>query len=120
MKRVISVSLGSSSRNHSAEVELLGEKFVVERIGTDGDKEKAIELIKELDGKVDAFGMGGIDLYLYNASKRYVIKDALPLMEAAQKTPIVDGSGLKNTLERRVIKYIDENMFSLKNKKYLW
>ncbi|MCX7695753.1 MAG: quinate 5-dehydrogenase [Caloramator sp.] len=119
MKRVVSVSLGSSSRNHSAEVELLGEKFIVERIGTDGDKEKAIELIKELDGKVDAFGMGGIDLYLYNASKRYVIKDAIPMMEAAKKTPIVDGSGLKNTLERRVIKYIDENLFPLKDKKVL-
>jgi len=120
MKKVVSISIGSSTRNKTAEVEILGEKFVIERIGTDGDLKKAIELIKELDGKVDAFGMGGIDLYLSAGKKRYVIKDALPLKKAAKITPIVDGSGLKNTLERKVIKYIQEKgIVDLKYKKVL-
>ncbi|GAB6118545.1 hypothetical protein JCM16816_21420 [Thermoanaerobacter brockii subsp. lactiethylicus] len=120
MKKVVSISIGSSTRNKTAEVEILGEKFVIERIGTDGDLKKAIELIKELDGKVDAFGMGGIDLYLSAGKKRYVIKDALPLKNAAKITPIVDGSGLKNTLERKVIKYIQEKgIVDLKDKKVL-
>jgi hypothetical protein len=120
MKRVVSISIGSSTRNKTAEVEILGEKFVIERIGTDGDLKKAIELIKELDGKVDAFGMGGIDLYLSAGKKRYVIKDALPLKNAAKITPIVDGSGLKNTLERKVIKYIQEKgIVDIKEKKVL-
>jgi hypothetical protein len=120
MKRVVSISIGSSTRNKTAEVEILGEKFVIERIGTDGDLKKAIELIKELDGKVDAFGMGGIDLYLSAGKKRYVIKDALPLKNAAKITPIVDGSGLKNTLERKVIKYIQKKgIVDLKGKKVL-
>ncbi len=108
MKRVVSVSLGSSSRDHSVETEILGEKFKIERIGTDGDKEKAVAKIKELDGKVDAFGMGGIDLYIFAGRRKYVLRDAKPLAAAAVKTPIVDGSGLKNTLERRVISYLDE------------
>lgn len=82
MKRIVSVSIGSSTRNHVAEAELLGEKFIIERIGTDGDMNKAIEMIKELDGKVDAIGMGGIDLYVYSSNKRYTIKDAVPMMEA--------------------------------------
>ncbi|KRQ86665.1 hypothetical protein ABG79_01412 [Caloramator mitchellensis] len=119
MKRIVSVSLGSSSRNHRAEAELLGEKFVVERIGTDGDLEKVIELIKEMDGKVDAFGMGGIDLYVYADDKRYEIKDAVKIKEAAKTTPIVDGSGLKNTLERKVIKHINDSVINLKGKKVL-
>ena len=34
----------------------LGERYLVRRIGTDGDKQKAIELIQELDGKVAAIG----------------------------------------------------------------
>ncbi|EIV99830.1 hypothetical protein [Thermoanaerobacter siderophilus] len=120
MKRVVSISIGSSTRNKTAEVEILGEKFIIERIGTDGDLKKAIELIKELDGKVDAFGMGGIDLYLSAGNKRYIIKDALPLKNAAKITPIVDGSGLKNTLERKVIKYIQKKgIVDLKGKKVL-
>jgi hypothetical protein len=109
MKHVVSVSLGSSSRNHSVETEFLGEKFLIERIGTDGDLEKAEALIKELNGKVDALGMGGIDLYLTAGDRRYVIRDARRLARAAKNTPIVDGSGLKGTLERRVVRYLSQS-----------
>lgn len=103
MKRVVSVSLGSSRRDHAFETDFMGQTFRIERIGTDGDWDKAINLIRELDGKVDAFGMGGIDLYIYLAGKPYIIKDAKRLMAEARKTPMVDGSGLKNTLERKCI-----------------
>jgi hypothetical protein len=34
---------------------------------------KMIEMIKELDGKVDCFGLGGMDLYAYAGEKRYLI-----------------------------------------------
>ena len=119
MKHVVSISLGSSSRNHSVEAEFLGEKFKIERIGTDGDKKKAIQLIEELDGKVDAFGMGGIDLYICIGKKKYLLKDAANIAKAAKKTPIVDGSGLKNTLERKVIEYLnDEYGLKFKDKKF--
>jgi hypothetical protein len=119
MKRVVSVSLGSSKRNHVAQAEIFGEKFIIERIGTDGDFNKAIELIEEMDGKVDAFGMGGIDIYLHGENKKYIIKDAIPIREAAKKTPMVDGSGLKNTLEKIVIEYINKKIMPLENKKVL-
>ncbi len=108
MKNIVSVSLGSSKRNSVAELEILGEQVRIERIGTDGDQHKAIQLIQEMDGKVDAFGMGGIDLYVWAGKKRYVLRDAVPIAKAAKITPIVDGSGLKNTLERRVIYYLQE------------
>jgi len=120
MKRVVSVSLGSSKRDHKVETNILGEQFVIERIGTDGDMEKAVSYIRELDGKIDAFGMGGIDLYIVAGTKRYMLRDAKRLKEAAKITPIVDGSGLKNTLERKVIEYLTENQhIDLHNKKIL-
>lgn len=120
MKRVVSVSLGSPERDHKAVVDIAGETFEVERIGTDGDIEKAINLIRELDGKVDAFGMGGIDLYLNGGNKKYIIKDAIPIYNAAKISPIVDGTFIKNTLERKIVKYIDDrNIIALNNKKVL-
>lgn len=106
MKKVVSVSLGSSKRNHQASAEFGGQTFLIERIGTDGDKDKAIELIRELDGKVDAIGMGGTDLYIFAGGKRYTFRESVKIAAAAKKTPIVDGSGLKNTLERRVIRVL--------------
>jgi len=109
MKRVVSVSLGSAKRDHAFETDFMGEHFLIERIGTNGDWDKAINLIRELDGKVDAFGMGGIDLYVHLAGKPYVIKDAKKLIAEARKTPMVDGSGLKNTLERKCIMDIQKD-----------
>lgn len=109
MKSVVSISLGSSKRNHAVEIELGGERYRIERIGTDGDMPKMIEMIKDLDGRVDAFGLGGMDLYIYAGSRRYTLRDARKVVSAAKKTPIVDGSGLKNTLERKVIQYLKEN-----------
>jgi hypothetical protein len=108
MKRVVSISLGSSKRDHQAMAEFGGQTFCIERIGTDGDKEKAIRLIGELDGKVDAFGMGGTDLYIYAGNKRYTFKESAQIAAAANHTPIVDGSGVKNTLERRVVQHLRE------------
>lgn len=120
MKRIVSVSLGSSRRNHRARLELLGETIEIERIGTDGDMQKAIALIRELDGKVDAFGMGGTDLYLVAGRRRYLLHASLPLARAAVRTPIVDGSGLKNTLERRVVRQLArDGVIDFPNKRVL-
>lgn len=119
MKKVVSVSLGSSKRDHEANIKLLDEDFDIKRLGTDGDFQKAQELLAKLDGKVDAFGLGGIDLYLWAGGKRYPIRDALKLKAVVAKTPIVDGSGLKNTLERKVIEYLIDKGMDLRGKKVL-
>lgn len=108
MKRVVSVSLGSARRDHKVVVELLGEQFEIARRGTDGDFNRALELLGELDGQVDAIGLGGIDVYVFVRQKRYAIQDGLKLMEAVKTTPVVDGSGLKNTLEREVVRILGE------------
>jgi hypothetical protein len=110
MKRAVSISIGSSTRNKAVEVELLGEKVCIERIGTDGDMEKAALMYKELDGKVDAFGVGGADLGLMVDKKWYPLHSVKPMVRFVQKTPIVDGEGLKNTLEKRLAPFIDERI----------
>jgi len=107
MKRAVSISIGSSKRNKAVEVELLGEKVRIERIGTDGDMEKAAQLYKELDGQVDAFGVGGADLGLMVDGKWYPLYSVQSMVRFIQKTPVVDGAGLKNTLEGRLGAFID-------------
>lgn len=102
MKRAVSVSLGSSSRDKRVVVKFKDKEISVERIGTDGDIEKAKRLYTEFDGKIDAFGVGGVDLYLRLDRREYPLRAALKLVEGVKKTPLVDGRGLKHTLERRV------------------
>lgn len=103
MKKAISISLGSSSRNKTVEIDLLGETVSIERRGVDGDVDKAIALFTELDGQYDAFGVGGIDLWVQMGQKRLPLHAAQKLIANVNKTPVVDGSGLKNTLEAHMV-----------------
>lgn len=103
MKRVVSVSLGSSSRDHRFETIVLGQPISIERIGTDGDTKRAKELLEELDGKVDALGLGGTDLYLRAGNRKYLIRQTASLVTNIRRTPFVDGGGLKASWERWLI-----------------
>jgi hypothetical protein len=110
MKRAVSISIGSSKRDKQVEVELCGEQVRIERIGTDGDMEKAARLYQELDGKVDAFGVGGADLGTLVAGKWYPLYSVQKMVRFVKKTPLVDGAGLKNTLEGRLAPFIDREI----------
>lgn len=110
MKRAVSISLGSSSRDKKVTLTLLGQEITIERIGTDGDVDKAIRLYRELDGKVDAFGVGGIDLGMTFAGRYYPLRDAQKLVADVRYTPVVDGGGLKLTLERTVAQFIEREI----------
>ena len=101
MKKAVSVSLGSSKRDKKVEIDLLGERVSLERRGVDGDVAKATALFTELDGKVDVLSVGGIDLWVNLGERRYRISAAHKLVQGVKQTPIVDGGGLKNTLERQ-------------------
>jgi hypothetical protein len=110
MKRAVSVSIGSSKRDKAVDVELLGEEVRIERIGTDGDMEKAAQLFRELDGEVDAFGVGGADLGVMADQKWYPLYSVQPMVRYIEETPVVDGAGLKNTLENQIAPYIDNHI----------
>ncbi len=118
MKRAVSISIGSSKRDKAVEVKLLGETVSIERIGTDGDMEKAAQMFKELDGKVDAFGLGGADLGIAIDNKFYGLRSVRSIVRFVKQTPLVDGAGLKNTLENRAAAFVDSKLGSyIKEKK---
>jgi hypothetical protein len=100
---IVSVSIGSTTRDKTVEAEFGGRKVLIERRGTNGDLKAARELMAQLDGKVDAFGMGGTDLYLFAAGRRYTLADSARIASGAKQTPVLDGSGLKRTLEPAAI-----------------
>lgn len=101
---MVSVSLGSATRDSLAHATILGRKFSIERRGTNGDLKAAGNLISALDGHVAAIGLGGIDLHLVAGSRRYKMRDGAKLAARAKSTPVVDGGGLKDSLERETIR----------------
>ena len=110
MKHAVSISLGSTTRDKKVTVTLLGEEITIERRGTNGNVDQAIRRFNELDGKVDAFGVGGIDLAVTVANRSYPLYDAKQLVAGVRHTPVVDGGGLKMTLERGLAQFLEQEI----------
>jgi hypothetical protein len=110
MKRAVSISIGSSKRDKAVTVKLLGEEVCIERIGTDGDMEVAALKYKELDGKVEAFGVGGADLGLMVDDKWYRLYSVEKMVRFIKHTPVVDGTGLKNSLENKAAPFVEDKL----------
>ncbi len=110
MKHAVSISIGSSERDKTVEINILGEDVRLERIGTDGDMEKAARLYGDLDGKVDCFGVGGALLGIMAEDKWSTMHSVQSLIRFVHQTPVVDGTGLKMTLEKQVTRVINEDL----------
>jgi len=100
MKRVVSISLGSSKRNKRVETTLRNEQIVLERIGADGDQKRMRQLFLEYDGQVDAFGFGGADLGL-DVNDHYFPLHSVRSIVAGVQSPVVDGGGIRTVVERQ-------------------
>ncbi len=110
MKTAVSISIGSSKRNKKYPLHILGQDVSIERVGTDGDMDKAAQLFHEMDGKVDAFGVGGADLGFLIGEKFYRMHSVTKLTRGVKTTPVVDGNGLKATLEYKVRPLLEKEL----------
>lgn len=119
MKRVLSISLGSCTRDHTVEAEFLGEHFWLSRQGTDGDFEKYLQMFREYDGKVDAFGIGGAEFYLLVNNRRYYFREIKPVRRAIRISKVGDGNGLKHLLAPYAIQALRDHGVELGGKKAL-
>ena len=114
-KHVVSVSWGRASET-MLRVELFGEAVTIERRRTDGSV-KGHSLISSLDGKVDAFGLGGIDRHLCRGRGIRWEGDRI-----AHRPTLADRrrQRAEDTLERWVIPYLQEQgLFSFAGKRIL-
>ena len=112
MKKILSISIGSSSRDHTTRHVFLGQECEITRRGTNGDVNKAAQLYREMDGKVDAFGIGGAGFYLQVADHRYYFREPKKFRNAIKVSKVGDGSRVKGLLEKRAFmaleKYLNE------------
>lgn len=110
MKRVVSVSLGSPARDHALTLHLRGEAVRVERRGVNGDLDAAVALLREIDGRVDAIGIGGIEFYLPIGRHRYHWRDAKRLRQAIRVSKVGDGNGVRALLARRAVTALEAHL----------
>jgi len=119
VKRVLSVSLGSSTRDHTTEADFMGEHFWLSRQGTDGDFDRYLQMYKDNDGKVDAFGIGGAEFYLWVNNRRYYFREIKKVQKVIKKSKVGDGNGIKHLLAPMAMQALREEGIELKGKKAL-
>src|SRR5512147_2692047 len=110
MKKILSVSVGSSSRDHTTRHVFLDQECELSRQGTDGDFDKAVQRYAEMDGKVDAFGVGGVEFFLRVGKKRYYFRDVQRIRKAIKVSKVGDGNGVKGLLERRAFQALEKHL----------
>jgi len=93
MIQVLSVSLGSSARDHTVELALLGRHLRVRRLGCDGDPRRALDLYRQYDGRVDAFGVGGAELDLRVGGRTDPLAYGRRIRRVVRHTPLADPPG---------------------------
>lgn len=106
MKLVLSISLGSTQGDHQTVVQVAGEEYLIQRMGTDGSLQRMQQLIGQYDGKAVAIGLGGINFAYVVGTRRYPLPQAQNLRGLAVHTQLVDGAMVKDTIERLAVEWL--------------
>ena len=101
MKNIAVIHLDDA--NYDEIVRFLGQEIEIRHRGCGGDAERARTLIAEMDGKVDAIGLEGLPAQLQLGSTQRAHELGVTLPKTAEKTPVVDGGGIRPGLERWAI-----------------
>ncbi|MBF0224179.1 MAG: dehydrogenase [Desulfobacterales bacterium] len=98
MKTIVSISLGSSTDDYEFDANFLGESFKIKRLGTDGNIDRACDLILRWNHRADAIGIGSIK-YPYTVDNKQLVDKSLQKIEKMclnLKTPVTMGNSLRN------------------------
>ncbi len=116
MKKIVSISVGSSARDHTTRHVFLGHECELSRQGTDGDFDKAVQRYADCDGQVDAFGVGGVEFFLRVGTRKYYFRDVKRIRRAVKLSKVGDGNGVKGLLEKRAFAALEQYLNEKENK----
>jgi predicted amino acid dehydrogenase len=105
MKKILVLHLGDD--DDITTVSFLGQTIEIRRMGTGGDPDRAGACIAEYDGKVAAIALEGFAAQLKLGNEVCAHSIGAALKSAAAHTPIVDGGGVRDGLERWAVMLAD-------------
>jgi predicted amino acid dehydrogenase len=110
MKRIISLSLGTTERDYEITTKFLGQDFFVKRMGTDGDVNEMVELLYDWENHADAIGLAGIKFPSKIGLRRKAEKRDVRIKELSKeiKIPVTTGEAFRNVAQEWVARYVQE------------
>ena len=107
---VVNVSLASSERDYDAEVEFLDHTFRLIRLGTDGDVDAAVRLMRDWDDQAAAIAVTrhprGRAAGLYDGELEAVEQ---VMAAAADRATVADGHALRDVLQEWAIRHFQSD-----------
>lgn len=105
MQNVIILHTGEGDEEKN--VTLAGRSLHLRRIGCGGNAERARALMRVFDGRAAALGLEGMPTQLRLGGSRRPHALSSLLLSTATQTPVVDGNGLRDGIERWAITLAD-------------
>ena len=110
MKKVVSVTMGSSKKDFSFETDFLGQHFKVQRLGADKDPKKAWELLRRQQASADAIGLGEVADHVHVGTTTIVNRDTSKLLKVVTRVPVTTGAKLRRLLQVRAVRYVQKEL----------
>ena len=110
MKKVVTVTLGSSKQDFEFKTEFLGQSFSVRRLGADMDTGKAWELMRRQQASADAIGLGEISDHYQVGLRTVINKDTQHLTNVVTRVPVTTGATLRRLLQVRAVRYVQKEL----------
>jgi predicted amino acid dehydrogenase len=106
MKKVVTVTLGSSKQDFSFRTRFLGQDFEVVRLGADNDTTQAWELMRRKQAEADAIGLGEIGDHYQVGLQSVVNKETRRLLNVVTRVPATTGATLRRLLQVRAVRHV--------------
>ena len=109
MKQIISISLGPSGEDYEFDAEFMNQKFTIRRFGTDGDIDRAADLLKRWDGKAEAIGLGNFREPYAVGPRRLMMRhqDKIKWLTSRMTSPVTTGSALRDVSFEWSLRHIE-------------
>ncbi|MEA1968096.1 MAG: dehydrogenase [Thermodesulfobacteriota bacterium] len=108
MQQITNISMGPESDNYQFETEFMNQHFTVRRFGTDGDLEKAKDLLLKWNKKADVICIGSFQFAYTLGSKPVTDKKTQDLFQLASQLqiPVTTGDTLRRVSHEWCIRHI--------------
>ncbi len=105
--------------SYSETLTLLGQSITVDHIGCDKSLEVMAQHIAAYDGQVDAIALEGVARTLRLGKDKMAHSEAGQLFTVATQTPVVDGNGIRDAMERWAVRLAAEDQPGIWSRKHI-